>query len=91
MSQPLDLSCVSSESPPKGGVVLSLADVTSQSLLVLSLHFLAQSNASFSVTVEFRDKKTEVVTVHYVCSDRLLQVKVGQGSKVKGQELVFRG
>ncbi|KAK8384878.1 hypothetical protein O3P69_014445 [Scylla paramamosain] len=63
------------ESPSKGAVVLSLADVTSQSLLVLSLHFLAQGNASFSVTVEFRDKKTEVVTVHYVRSDRLLQVK----------------
>ncbi|KAG0726059.1 D-glucuronyl C5-epimerase B [Chionoecetes opilio] len=63
------------ESPSKGAVVLSLADVTSQSLLVVSLSFLAQGNASFSVAVEFRDKKTEVVTVHYIRSDRLLQVK----------------
>ena len=59
--------------------MLSLADVTSQNLLVVSLSFLAQGNASFSVTVEFKDKKTEMVTVHYVRSDRLLQVKVGHG------------
>ncbi|XP_042214711.1 D-glucuronyl C5-epimerase B-like [Homarus americanus] len=62
------------ESSSKGGAILHLAKIPTQNMLVLSLNLLLHGNASFSVTVEFQDKKTEVVTIHYIRSEKILQV-----------------
>ncbi|XP_071527790.1 D-glucuronyl C5-epimerase B [Panulirus ornatus] len=63
------------ESSSKGGATLQLAEVPTQNMLVLNLNLLLHGNASFSVTVEFKDKRIELVTIHYIRSERLLQVK----------------
>lgn len=57
--------------------MLKLSEVSTQNLLVLSLNLLLQGNASFTVTLEYKDKRPEVFTLHYIRSETLLTAKVG--------------
>lgn len=59
----------------KGSATLHLPQGHTQNMLVLSLSLLLQGNGSFSVSAEFKDKKMESVMIHYIRSDKLLQVK----------------
>ncbi|XP_076047168.1 D-glucuronyl C5-epimerase isoform X2 [Oratosquilla oratoria] len=67
------LKISSPESPSSGGVTLRLASLPD--LLVLSLNILLQHNASFSVALEYKDKRSEVYFLHYVRSNTLIEVK----------------
>lgn len=57
--------------------MLKLSEMSTQNLLVLSLNLLLQGNASFTVTLEYKDKRPEVFTLHYIRSETLLTAKVG--------------
>ncbi|KAK4298907.1 hypothetical protein Pmani_028777 [Petrolisthes manimaculis] len=63
------------ESPSKGGVTLQLDEGVTQNLLVVSVKLLLKGNSSLTFGVEFKDKKPEVLKIHYIKSERLLLVK----------------
>lgn len=63
------------ESFAKGGAVLRISEASIQNLLILNLNILLQGNASFTVSIEYKYKKSEVLTIHYIRSEKLLQVK----------------
>lgn len=63
------------ETSSKGGAMLKLSEMSTQNLLVLSLNLLLQGNASFTVTLEYKDKRPEVFTLHYIRSETLLTAK----------------
>lgn len=68
--------CPSPESPSKGGATLELDGAATQNLLVVSVKLLLKGNSSLTLGVEFKDKKPEVIKIHYIKSEKLLMVKV---------------
>ncbi|XP_066966223.1 D-glucuronyl C5-epimerase B [Macrobrachium rosenbergii] len=78
------------ESFSKGGAVLRINDSSTQNLIVLNLNILLQGNASFTVSMEYKYKKTEILRLHYIRSEKLLQVKDHQIFYGLGEEQGWR-
>ncbi|KAK7016803.1 hypothetical protein SK128_003002 [Halocaridina rubra] len=78
------------ESITKCGALLKVSEPKTQNLLVLNINILLLRNASFTVTLEYKYKKPELITLHYVRSEKLLQVKDHQISYGIGEETGWR-